>query len=108
MSLPLRWIGIMSDRAQCDLAASTGIHNGEAAIKQLLGGAKAVQIATTVYKNGKKVIKEMLKDMEDWMDKKGYESIEDFRGRLSQLKTDNPAVYYRTQFMKFFAGKDYR
>ncbi len=107
ISLPLRWIGIMSDRAGCDLAASTGIHDGQALAKQLLAGAKAVQIATTVYKNGKKVINDMLDDLESWMEKKEYNSIEDFRGKLSQLKTDNPAAYYRTQFMKYFAGKHY-
>jgi dihydroorotate dehydrogenase (fumarate) len=108
IALPLRWIGIMADRAECDLAASTGIHDGSAVIKQLLAGAKAVQVATTVYKNGKKVINTMLDELNSWMDKKGYSSIADFSGRLSQLKTDNPAAYYRSQFMKHFAGKDYR
>ncbi|MFP4042032.1 MAG: dihydroorotate dehydrogenase-like protein [Bacteroidales bacterium] len=104
IAMSLRWIGIMADRAECDLAASTGIHDGEAVIKQLLAGAKAVQIASTVYKNGKGVIEEMLKDVNDWMDKMGHSDIEDFRGKLSQLKTENPAVYYRSQFMKYFAG----
>jgi len=107
ISMPLRWIGIMADRAECDLAASTGIHDGDAVIKQLLAGAKAVQIATTLYKNGKKVINTMLEDVESWMDDKGYNSIEEFRGKLSQLKTENAAAYYRTQFMKYFAGKNY-
>ncbi|MFO8235952.1 MAG: dihydroorotate dehydrogenase-like protein [Bacteroidales bacterium] len=107
IALPLRWIGIISDRSACDLAASTGIHDGEAVIKQLLVGAKVVQIASTVYKNGKSIITTMLEDISNWMDKKGYSSIEEFRGKLSQLKTDNPAVYFRTQFMKYFAGKNY-
>lgn len=106
IAMPLRWIGIMSDRAECDLAASTGIHDGEAVIKQILAGANAVQIASTVYKNGKGVIPEMIKDINDWMDKMGHSGIEDFRGKLSVLKTDNPAVYYRSQFMKYFSGRN--
>lgn len=108
IALPLRWIGIMSDRAECDLAASTGVHDGHGAIKQILAGAKAVQVASTLYKNGKGQIKNMLTDMESWMNQKGYNALDDFRGKLSQLKTDNPAAYYRMQFMKHFAGKDYR
>ncbi len=106
IAMPLRWIGIMADRAQCDLAASTGIHDGEAVIKQILAGAKTVQIASTLYKNGKKQIKKMLEEVEGWMDKKGYDTLDDFRGKLTQIKTENPAAYYRMQFMKHFAGRD--
>ncbi len=105
IAMPLRWIGIMADRAECDLAASTGIHDGEAVIKQLLAGAKTVQVASTIYKNGKNHIKTMLQDIENWMDQKGYNNLEDFRGKLTQMKTENPAAYYRMQFMKHFAGK---
>ena len=107
IAMPLRWIGIMADRAECDLAASTGIHDGEAVIKQLLAGAKTVHVASTLYKNGKKHIKTMLQDIENWMDQKGYNKLDDFRGKLTQAKTENPAAYYRMQFMKHFAGKDY-
>ena len=107
IAMPLRWIGIMADRAECDLAASTGIHDGEAVIKQLLAGAKTVQVASTIYKNSKKQIKAMLKDVENWMDQKGYNTLDDFRGKLTQMKTENPAAYYRMQFMKYFAGKDH-
>jgi len=115
ISMPLRWIGIMSDRTGCDLAASTGIHDGSGLIKQLLAGAKVVQVASAVYKNGKPHIQTMLKDLETWMDQKGYAGLEDFqkgyagledfRGKLSTRRSDNPAAYYRMQFMKHFAGK---
>jgi dihydroorotate dehydrogenase (fumarate) len=108
ISMPLRWIGIMSDRVGCDLAASTGIHNGTGVIKQLLAGAKVVQMASAIYRNGKSYIHTVLKDLETWMEQKGYENLNDFRGLLNTKKTDNPAAYYRMQFMKFFAGKNYQ
>lgn len=105
LAISLRWIVIISGRINCDLVASTGIHNGSAVIKQLLAGANAVQIASAIYRQGPKVIRFMLKEIEDWMNEKGYENIEDFRGKLSQAKSLNPAVYERTQFMKYFSGK---
>ena len=40
----LRWIALMSNEVKCDLAASTGVHSGETAIKLLLAGAAAVLI----------------------------------------------------------------
>jgi dihydroorotate dehydrogenase (fumarate) len=100
----LRWIAIMSDRVDCSLIASTGVHDGTAVIKQLLAGASAVQIASTLYKNGIPYLKQLLKDLTLWMEEKGFESIDDFRGKLSQKKTTNPAVYSRVQFMKYFRG----
>ena len=105
LSISLRWIAIMAERVNCDLAASTGVHDGVALIKQLLAGADAVQVASTLYENGKGRIGEMLKTLEDWMEGKGYGSLSDFRGKMSQAKSSNPAAYERVQFMKYFGGK---
>jgi len=104
LSISLRWIAIMAERVKCDLAASTGVHDGVALIKQILAGADAVQVASTLYKNGKSRIAEMLKTLEEWMQKKGYRSLADFRGKMSQAKSSNPAAYERVQFMKYFGG----
>ena len=102
--LSLRWIAIMAERVQCDLAASTGVHDGKALIKQLLAGAHAVELASTVYKNGYAQIGEILKELEEWMQIKGYNAVGDFRGKLSQAKSTNPAAFERVQFMKYFRG----
>jgi dihydroorotate dehydrogenase (fumarate) len=104
LSISLRWIAIMAERVRCDLAASTGVHDGVALIKQLLAGADAVQVASTLYRNGKGRIAEMLRTLEEWMGEKGYGSLADFRGLMSQAKSSNPAAYERVQFMKFFGG----
>jgi len=105
LPISLRWIAIMAERVSCDLAASTGVHDGTGLIKQILAGANAVQVASTVYKNGKGQIGEMLKTLETWMEKMGFSSLSDFRGKMSQAKSSNPAAYERVQFMKYFGGK---
>jgi dihydroorotate dehydrogenase (fumarate) len=104
LALSLRWIAIMSGRVDCDLAASTGVHDAEGMIKQLLAGAKAVQVVSAIYKHGGERIAEMLHGLESWMDRQGFGSIADFRGKLSQEKSSNPAAYERVQFMKYFRG----
>ena len=96
----------MSKRVQCDLAASTGVHDGEAAIKQLLAGAKAVQVVSTIYNNGPEKIQNILKDIKKWMISKDYETIDDFRGLLSQVESGNPSLYERVQFMRYFSDRD--
>jgi dihydroorotate dehydrogenase (fumarate) len=102
--MSLRWIGIMSDRSGCPLCASTGVHDGTALIKVLLAGANAVEIASTVYINGYSQIQVMLDELEDWMKKKSFVDIHQFKGTLSQSKASNPAAYERVQFMKYFRG----
>ena len=101
----LRCIAIMAERVSCDLAASTGVHDGTALIKQILAGANAVQVASTLYKNGKGQIAEMLKTLDNWMGQKSFNNLADFRGKMSQAKSSNPAAYERLQFMKYFGGK---
>lgn len=98
----LKWIAIMKGRAGCDLAASTGVHDGDGVIKQLLAGANAVQVASTLYRNGLETVGELNNRLSDWMKDKGYAGIEDFRGTLSQENIKNPAAYDRVQFVRNF------
>lgn len=100
----MRWIGILSGSVKCDLCASTGIHNGEAVVKQLLSGAKAVQMTSVLYQKGFVEIENANKFLSDWMEQNGYTSLSDFAGKMSMSQSDNPAAYSRVQFMKHFAG----
>lgn len=99
----LRWIAIMAKQVKFDLAASTGIHDGAAIIKQLLAGAKVTQVTSAIYKHGPELVVEMLNYVNDWMEQKGYNYIDQFRGKLSQSETADHNVYERIQFMKYFS-----
>jgi dihydroorotate dehydrogenase (fumarate) len=107
LAISLRWTSILSGRLGCNLIASTGIHDGEAVIKQLLAGADAVQVVSTLYSNGPEYIAEMLNVLKTWMQKHGFDKIDDFKGKMSQKNSPNPAEYERVQFMKYFHGKKY-
>ncbi len=100
----LRWISILSGRLECELAASTGVHDGAVAIKQILAGAKAVQVCSALYKKGLETIGRIREQMRAWMKEHGMRSLADFRGRLAQSASDNPAAYDRVQFMKTSVG----
>ena len=106
LPISLRWIAIMANRVKCDLAASTGIHNGEAIIKTILAGANAVQLVSAIYRHGPSYIKTMLEEVSEWMTEKRYDSLDDFRGLLSQERHVNPSLFERVQFMKYFSDRD--
>ena len=102
----LRWVGIVSSSvSQLDIAASTGIHDGNAVIKQLLAGAQVAQLCSTLYINGTKTVTSMLEDLTSFMKKWNFKKIEDFRGRLSYKNIPDPLVYERSQFMKYFSNR---
>jgi dihydroorotate dehydrogenase (fumarate) len=100
----LRWIAIMAQRLDCSLIASTGIHDYKGIVKQLLAGADAVQMVSAIYKHGFTYLTNVLNDLKEWMTKKEFSSIGEFKGKLSQVNTQNPASFSRVQFMKYYRG----
>lgn len=101
--LPLRWTGILSPKAACPLAGTSGILKPETAVKFLLAGAGAVQIASALYNYGPEVIESFNKGIAQWMDERGYRNISSFKGKLS-LKTKQIDAWERAQFMNYFGG----
>ncbi len=97
--LPLRWIAILSDRVETDLVASTGVHSSRDAIRQILAGARATQTVSAIYRNGIEHITTMNSALADWMSEKGYESIDAFRGKLSQKNVSDPYAFERSQYI---------
>ncbi len=103
----LRWIGIVSAvLPKLEIAASTGVHDGEALIKQLLAGAQVAQVCSTVYINGSQVIAGMLRELDEFMKKWNFKEISDFRGRLSYAKIKDPMLFERAQFMRYFSRRE--
>lgn len=102
----LRWVGMVSSAvSNLDIAASTGIHDGNAVLKQLLAGAQVAQLCSTLYLHGVNVVPEMLTVISDFMKKWNFKKIDDFRGRLSYKNIPDPMLYERSQFMKYFSNR---
>jgi dihydroorotate dehydrogenase (fumarate) len=102
----LRWVAILSAlMPTLDICASTGVHDGFAVVKQLLAGAKAVQVCSILYKNGVEHLGKMLNQLEDWMNKHNFADINEFRGRMNYKNVPDPMVFERVQFMKYFSSR---
>lgn len=100
MHLSLRWIGLLTGTLECDLAATTGLHEAEQVIKQLLAGATVTQLCSTLYRNGFGQIGKVLGELEAWMERQEFASIDEFRGKLSFSEADKPVIYERLQYIK--------
>jgi len=99
MKLPLRWIGLLYGRIQADLAITTGVHSGLDAAKAILAGATVVQTASALLENGIAYMSTMLRQLEGWMDERGYQSLADFRGKLSHKEVLDPFGFERAHYV---------
>lgn len=97
--LAIRYIGLLHDNLKASIVANNGIYEGVDIVKMILAGANAVESVSTFYHNGIKHVKQMLSELEDWMDRKGYKTIEEFRGTLSAKSINDPFVYKRAQYI---------
>jgi len=102
--LPLRFAGLLFGNINASISANSGILSGNDIIKMLLAGADSVEVVSTLYRNGVDVIASMIKDLENWMDSKGYDTIDSFRGKLSRVNTPNELPYHRAQYLDFMMG----
>ena len=106
LSDTLRWTAIVSGKIQgASIASSTGIHEWEDVIKCLLAGADAVQLCSTIYKQGPEIISQILTCIEEWMSQKKYQSIDEVKGKLTYAQIADPSLYKRAQFMKYYTNR---
>lgn len=104
--LALRYAGLLFGKVKASVCCNTGILSGSDVIKMLLAGADTVQVVSAVYKRGVNHITQMLKEIEAWMDKKGYTTLDQFRGKLSKDKLSDPFVYKRAQYVDILMKSD--
>ena len=107
LATPLRWIGIASSVVdKIDYAASGGVSNPEAVVKAILAGATAVEVCSAVYQNTNAFIGESTRFLSAWMERKGFESIAQFKGKLNIKDVQGINTFERTQFLKYFGKKE--
>ncbi len=96
----LRWIGILSDTSGIELSASTGIYDEEGAVKVLLAGGQTIQICSAIYRHKSGVLRKILNGLMGWMESHNFNSLDDFRGRLSFKGDEMEDYYHRLQYVK--------
>ncbi len=104
--IPLRYAGLLAGALKADICANTGILTAQDALKLMLAGANAVQIVSTLFKNRIPVVTSILAEIEEWMGRKGYKRLEDFRGRMSARNNRDPWIYRRAQYVRLLLRAD--
>jgi len=98
--LPMRWLAILHGQVRASLAATTGIHSAEDAVKMLLCGADVTMVASVLLRKGIDYLGEMVEDLENWMTEHEYESVEQLKGSMSLRHVAEPAAFERANYLK--------
>jgi len=90
--LPQTWIALLHGRIDASLAATTGVEGSKELIKYLLAGADVVMTASALLRHGPDYAAAMLDGLSRWMRRKGYTTVDEFRGLLAvPIGTDETA-----------------
>jgi len=103
LRLPLRWIAILRGRIDASLAATTGVHTAEDALKLLLAGADVTMMASCLFRNGPEHLATILAGVQAWLDEREYESVEQMKGSMSQAACPDPVAFERANYMEALA-----
>ncbi|MAT53728.1 MAG: dihydroorotate dehydrogenase [Saprospirales bacterium] len=102
--LPLQWIGILHGKVNASLAATSGVQGSTEVIKYLLAGADVVMAASCLFRNGIGYIYQMLAELEEWMQAREFNSVDEMRGVMSQANISDPTAYERANYIKILQG----
>lgn len=108
LRLPLRWVAILYNRIQADLALTSGVHTSNDVLRAMMAGANVVMIASEFIANGVKRAPQILDEMNSWMTEYEYESIQQMRGSMSQKAVADPGAFERANYMKALTSYDNR
>jgi len=104
MYLPLKWIALLYGRVNCDLAATTGVHDSESIVKMILAGAQTVQLCSVLYKKDVAYVQTLLEECKNWLEAHDVGSLDEIRGKLSQQESAKPELYERLQYIRALVG----
>jgi dihydroorotate dehydrogenase (fumarate) len=104
--LSMRWIAMLYGRVNLTLAATSGIHTADDAIKMLLAGADVTHMCSALLHHGPAYLGKVLQGIEQWMDEKEYASVAQLKGSVSHTKATDPSAFERSNYIKVLSSFD--
>ena len=102
--LALLWIAVLAGRARASLAATTGVSTADEVIKYLLVGADVVMTTSALLRHGVEHMATLLAGLEAWLSARGFGSLDDMRGIMSQEELQDPQAFERANYIAILQG----
>ena len=102
--LRLRWLAILSGQRRLQLGCSGGVHDALGALKAVMAGASAVQMVSALLKNGPSYLGAVRDALAEWLEKHGYDSLEQARGSMNLSRCPDPGALERGNYLRVLQG----
>ena len=76
-------------------------------IKLLMVGADVTMLCSVLLRGGISRLTHIEKGVIEWMENHEYESVQQMRGSMSQLRCANPSAFERAHYMKAVKSANY-
>lgn len=100
----LRWVSILYDHIDADMAITGGVHSGTDAVKAVMAGASTAMLASALLVHGVEHLGTVRSEMSAWMDAHGHAGIGDIKGRMSLGNVAAPAALERANYIEELAS----
>jgi dihydroorotate dehydrogenase (fumarate) len=100
MRLPMRWVAILFGRIKASMAATSGIHSGEDVLKMLMVGADVAMLCSVLLRSGVGQFRIIETAMREWLEEHQYESVQQLKGSMSQIRVPDHGAFERAQYMR--------
>ena len=97
--LPRTWIALLRGRVSASLAATTGVEVPADLARYLLAGADVVMTTSALLRHGAKYAAQLLDGLSRWMDRKGFQTVEEVRGLLAVPSEADAGAYERASYV---------
>jgi dihydroorotate dehydrogenase (fumarate) len=97
--LPRTWIALLYGRVRAALAATTGVETSLDVAKYLLAGADVVMTASALLRHGPEYATVLVDGLTEWMQRKQFGSVSEFRGLLAVPADADETIYERAGYV---------
>jgi dihydroorotate dehydrogenase (fumarate) len=97
--LPRTWITLLRGRIRASLAATTGVGDATDVVSYLLAGADVVMTTSALLRQGPQHAAVLLDGVAEWMRRKGFDSVDQFRGMLAAPAGADQSAQERSSYV---------
>jgi dihydroorotate dehydrogenase (fumarate) len=104
--LPMLWLSLLYGHIKASMAASHGIHSATEVVKCLLAGADVTMTTSALLQHGVQHLTTLVDGLQQWMQQKGYDSVRQIKGTMSQRLVSDPSAFERANYIKLLEAYD--
>jgi dihydroorotate dehydrogenase (fumarate) len=98
LQLRLRGAAVLSGRVKASIAVTGGVHTALDVVKATMAGAHVTQMVSAIMRNGPRHLRAVRAELEAWMEKYEWSSLDEMRGNMGFERIPDPAAYEREHF----------